>query len=160
MSSLKSARRKAKGIALSTEMLLLITALIALAVISFYGLSKTVIQQAQSTKHTVIITRAEATIMEQGCPGSKAILAVSLYVQNTGNEKVTIHHILVRVKDGNSLKENYTIVHVTLEPGETKVLSRVIMIKGACVRPEDPVYVAVVADSNEVGTVVRALEPP
>ena len=157
---MKSARRKAKGIALSTEMLLLITALIALALISFYGLSKTVIQQAQSTKQTVIITRAEATIMEQGCSGRNAILAVSLYVQNTGNDQVVISGILVRVKDSNSLKENSTIEYVTLKPGETKVLSRVIMIKGACVRPNDPVYVAVVVGSNEVGTTVRALEPP
>ena len=164
---MKSARRKAKGIVVSTEMILLITALIVFAILAFYGLSKTIIQQAQSGKQTVVITRAEATVMEEGCGGGKpAILSASLYVKNTGNEKVKITHILARVKtsDGKSFTEKWELTGVELQPGETKVISRVFKIDGGCVKPADPAfpaYVAVVVnENNEVGTTVRALSPP
>jgi len=169
--SLKSARRKAKGIVVSTEMILLITALIVFAVLAFYGLSKTVIQQAQSGKQTVVITRAEATVMQQGCSwGRDAIVSVSLYVKNTGNEPARITQIGARVRtpDGYSFKEYFQGIDVLLQPGEARVLSRVLGIRDGCAKPAnpssnfpgDPVYVAVRVGNNEIGTTVRALNPP
>jgi len=162
--NLKSARRKAKGIVVSTEMILLITAVIALAVLAFYGLSKTVIQQAQSGKQTVIITRAEATVMQQGCySGKDAIVSASLYVKNTGNEPARITAIGVRVRtpDGYSFNESFQEIDVSLQPGEARVISRVFGVRDGCARSGDPVYVGIVVNgNNEIGTTVRALNPP
>ena len=169
---MKSARRKAKGIVVSTEMILLITALIVFAVLAFYGLSKTVVQQAQSGKQTVVITRAEVTTMQEGCSWDRdAIVSVSLYVKNTGNEPVRITHIGVRMYLPNfhDLRDNFQGIDVWLQPGEARVLSRVLWIYEGCARPAnpssnfpgDPVYVAIVVDyRNEIGTTVRALNPP
>ena len=161
---MKSARRKAKGIVVSTEMILLITALIVFAVLAFYGLSKTVVQQAQSGKQTVVITRAEVTTMQEGCSWDRdAIVSVSLYVKNTGNVPVRITAIGVRVRtpDGYSFRENFLEIDVSLQPGEARVLSRVFGVRDGCARYWDPVYVAIVVDyRNEIGTTVRALNPP
>lgn len=157
-------KRKVKGIIVSTEMILLLTAIIMFAVVAFFGISRTILQQATNEKATLVVVRAEAWKIQNG-------IAVSLYLQNTGSQTVTINGIGVKYGYGTSVYNCYIgIPAVYIRPGEAKVVSGVlgygpgISYNYQCsytryVGVNSNVYVYVRAGSNEVGTAVKVKAP-
>lgn len=115
--------RRVRGIILSTEMILLLTAVIMFAVIAFFGISKAVLSQATSSKQTLVLVRAEAWKVGSG-------IAVSLYVHNTGSQPVRVLGAGIKYTYNNQLYQCETSFTtwlnqngITVNPGESKVIS-------------------------------------
>ena len=111
-------KRRLRAIVISTEMILLLTAVIMFSVIAFFGISKAVLSQATSSKQTLVAVRAEAWKIGEG-------VAVSLYLHNTGTDPVTITSGGIKYSSPYgfiSCKQSFGI-GVTINPGESKVIS-------------------------------------
>lgn len=166
-----SRKRKVRAVILSTEMMLLLTAVIALAVAGFFGMSKLVLAQATSPKKTLIIDRAEAySINDQA-------VSVSLFVQNTGSEDVIIKYAGIQYQHSNSGIPYMYDCHIddsqfpdiTVHPGESKVISYSIANNGATsggcgyvndIHVGDDIVVYVhLSDGSNVGTAVKVVSP-
>lgn len=148
-------RRKVHGIALSVEMILLITAIIVMAIVAYFGMSRIVLSQATSQKSTLVAVRAEGYML------SSNAVAVSLWVQNTGSEPVDISLMGISFGSGMSIEMRTTTPasRLTIRPGETKVVSFAISTFSS-VSTNTNVYVFVRAsDGSEVGTVTRLASP-
>ena len=161
-------RHKIRGVVLSTEMILLLTAVIMFSVIAFFGISKIILSQATSQKYTLVIVRAEAWKIGSS---SGSGIAVSMYLQNTGSDIISI--------SGAGIKYLYRNVlyicsasfpsSISINPGESKVVSFVVanIISGggtACsnvnmISAGDTIYVYVTYSNQEVGTAVKVASP-
>jgi len=150
-----SSSRRLRGVVLTTELVLLIIAVIVFAVIAFFGLSKTLISQATSQKTTLMPVRAEAWRLQNGVAGT-------IYVQNVGSHTVDITTIGMFVASSYG----YTIgscsnstLNVRINPGEYKALSIV------CRTTMQPSYATSVyiyvrtSDNNEVGMAASVQSP-
>lgn len=150
--------RRVRGIALTVEMVLLITAILVMSVVAYFGMSRMVLSQATSQKSTLVAVRAEAYMLSQNA------LAVSLWVQNTGADNVTITTLGVSVSSGSNI-DMKTITppgggRITVRPGETKVISFAVSLSNVQLSPSTVVYVFVrTTDGVEVGTATRVVSP-
>ena len=166
MKKVKSSSRKPRGITQTTELILLIIAVISFVSIAYYGMAKTTIAQATSAKHTVSVVRAEAWDI-----GSS--IAVTLYVQNVGSNPVEIVAGGINYGEGDYCQYEYTIP-VRVNPGETKVLS--FVVGSDCVECVGNCYVSRIGEGqsvfayikytplngdveNKVGVAVKVLSP-
>lgn len=159
-----------KAVALSIEMLLLISAVIALSVSAFYSVSRLVLSQAESAKQTLTIVKAEAWDIGSG-------ISVTVYVQNTGSQPVTIKYAGVDYTQYQYVYRCYisddSFTDVIVRPGEAKVISfalapysgGTVTFEGECdeldsINPGDAIHVfLVLSDNSEVGTAVKVLSP-
>jgi len=134
--------RKIRGVVLTTELVLLIVAVIIFATVAFFGIAKTVIQQATSPKSSIAVIRADAWNVS-------GYIVVSAYVQNTGNTDVTVS--LSSVTEGSTSNTcSISSSSVTLKPGEVRVLSG--MTSTSCNIPAGrAVFVIVSTGSHQVG---------
>jgi len=140
----RSSSRRLKGVVLTTELVLLIIAIIIFATIAFFGIAKTLMSQASSDKYTVMPIRAEAWQLASGVAGT-------IYVQNVGSKPVTITGIGMKGSGISSCSNNS--ISVTLNPGEYKTLSIACQTSGTVtavyiyvnVRPQGS------TSTNEVG---------
>ena len=157
---LKEARlnlRRLRGVILSTEMMLLLTAVIIFAVIAFFGMSHMILSQATSSKQTLVLVNAKAWQITQG-------LAVSVYLQNTGDKPITVDSVGIKFQEGLYYYGSCSApVSVTINPGEAKVIS-VAFGQLTCnniqyVTAGDNIYVFVTAGTNQVGQAVTVLSP-
>lgn len=159
---MRSSRRlvssKRRGIALTIEMVLLITAIIVLSIVAYFGISKAVFSQATSQKSTLAVVRAEAYGIGTTATATTGpvinTIAVSIWVQNVGADPVTI--TMVGVSTGSDTR---VISYSTnIRPGETRVISFVTNI--ASISPNTSIYVFVrTQDGYEVGTATRVALP-
>jgi len=152
--------KRSRGVILSTEMMLLLTAVIIFAVIAFFGMSHMILSQATSSKQTLVLVNAKAWQITQG-------LAVSVYLQNTGDKSITIDSIGIKFE----VVQNYNVyygtctapVSVTINPGESKVIS-VAFGEYTCNGVQylvagTNIYVFANAGTNQVGQAVTVLAP-
>ena len=117
-------KKKVRGIIISTEMILLLTAIIMFSVVAFFGISKAILSQATSQKQTLVIVRAEAWKISSG-------IVVSLYVQNTGSQTLNIERAGVKYVYGGRLyycEQSFSsgwwgTQGIPVRPGEAKVVS-------------------------------------
>ena len=169
-------RKKVKGIILSTEMILLLTAVIMFAVVAFFGISKAVLSQATSAKQTLVVVRAEAWKVGSG-------VAVSLYVHNTGSEASNVIAGGIKYSYNGQIYRceqsfrpyQYSTQGIVVKPGESKVISFAVgqstdtSVSGVCdyvqnINPGDDIYVYVkipitITTTQEVGTGVKVSSP-
>jgi len=108
-----SSSRRLRGVVLTTELVLLIIAIIIFAVIAFFGIARTLMYQASSDKYTVMPIRAEAWQLAAGVAGT-------IYVQNVGSKPVTITGIGMK---GSGISSCSNSINVVVNPGEYKALS-------------------------------------
>jgi len=141
--------RKLKGVVLTTELVLLIIAIIIFAVIAFFGIAKTLIYQATSQKYTVMPVRAEAWRLASGIAGT-------IYVQNVGNDKVSVSTVGMKLSDGTSCSSSLSS-KVTINPGEYKSFS--VVCYASSPSSITSVYIYVSADGNEVGMAASVQSP-
>jgi len=140
----RSSLRRLKGVVLTTELVLLIIAIIIFATIAFFGIAKTLMYQATSSKYTVMPVRAEAWSLANGVAGT-------LYVQNIGSSSVSITEIGMKGSGISNCYKSFTSGTITINPGEYKSLSI------TCYTTSSPtavyIYVKVQGGSatNEVG---------
>lgn len=136
-------QRRARGIALTIELVLLITAIIIMAIVAYFGMSRMVLSQATSQKSTLIVVRAEAYML------TASSVACSIWVQNTGDTTTSITHVGVSYGTNPSTQTRSLSPPVTVRPGETKVISFAINAPSL----QSPVYVFVrTSNGEEVGT--------
>jgi len=140
-------RSKIRGVVITTELVLLIIAIIIFASVAFFGIAKTVIEQATNTKSSIAVIRADAWRV-----GSYVV--VSVYVQNTGSTQVSVS--LSSITDGNN-RCPIQSSSVTLQPGEVRVLSG--MSSSTC-SVGSPAFVIVSAGSQQVGIATTVNNPP
>lgn len=149
-------RRRVRGVALTIEMVLLITAIIVMAIVAYFGMSRMVLSQATSQKTTLVAVRAEAYQLTSN------ILAVSIWVQNTGDTGTVISTLGVSLGSGTSVEIRTTTPpsgSILVRPGETKVISFSISTTTP-VSSATAVYVFVrTTEGVEVGTAVRVAVP-
>lgn len=167
--SKKRKMSRIRAVILSTEMMLLLTAVIMLAITAFFGMSKLVLSQATSTKETVAVIRAEAWDLGDG-------VAVTMYLQNTGSVDVTVKYAGIEYTHYTTIYRCYiadnSFEDVVIHPGETKVISFAISshssgttLGGTCsyannINSGSSIYVfAHLDNNNEVGTAVRVNSP-
>jgi len=144
-------RSKVRGVVLTTELVLLIIAIIIFATVAFFGIAKTTIQQATSPKSSIAVIRADAWNVG-------GYIVVSAYVQNTGNTDVSVS--LSSVTDGSSTYTcSISSSSVTLKPGEVRVLSG--MTSSSCnIAAGRAVFVIVSVGSQQVGIATTVNNPP
>jgi len=134
----KSSLKELRGVVLTTELVLLLIAIIIFATIAFFGIAKTLISQATSDKSTLIPVRAEAWQLERGIAGT-------IWIQNVGSKTVTV------TKVGINVPEAYcpsSTVNVDIKPGEYKPFS----VTCSTSQSVSGVYIYVITkDNNEVG---------
>jgi len=150
----KSSLRKYRGIVLTIEMIFLLVAVIAFATVGFFGIGKTLISQATSSKITVSVIRAEAWTLQNG-------VGVTLYVQNTGSDQASITQVGIKYVDNtNTLRTCTSSVNIPLYPGEYKVISASF---GSTQCPNiigiTQAYVYIIVSGNEVGVGVSVQSP-
>jgi len=147
--------RKYRGIVLTIEMIFLLVAVIAFATVGFFGIAKTLISQATSSKTTVSLIRADAWILTNG-------VGATLYVQNTGSNPATISQVGIKYVYNNALQScsPTQFNNVTIQPGEYKVIS-VSFSASQCsgITTISQAYVYIIANGNEVGTGVSVQVP-
>jgi len=110
--------RKIIGIVITTELILLIVAVTMFAIIGIYGISRTIVSQATSSKYSYTVINGNAWKIGNA-------IAVSLYVQNTGSRQIRI--VGIGVTDGNNNCYTPLSSQVSLNPGEAKVISSAIL---------------------------------
>jgi len=144
----KGKRKNVRGVVLTTELVLLIIAVIIFTVVALFGIARTVIQQATSPKTSIAIVRAEAWKVGN-------YIVVTAYVQNTGNSATSVS--ITSVTDGSNTCNISSSTPVTIQPGEVKVISATT---GICtnISSNSTVFVIVTAGSQRVGaaTVVNS----
>lgn len=154
------AKRRVRGIVISTEMILLLTAVIMFAIIAFFGISKAVLSQATSQKQTLVVVRAE------GWKVGDAV-AVSLYVHNTGSQTVHISQVGIKYTRWGTVYDCHVNEGVDVHPGETKVISAAIgqsSGSGSCyyvryIGNGQPIFTYVKVGNQLIGTAVRVTSP-
>jgi len=152
----KRDRKKVRGVVLTTELVLLLIAIIIFATVAFFGIARTVIQQATNTKTSFAVIRADAWKVGN-------YIVVTAYVQNTGSTSVTV--TLTSITDGDrfcrisSGASTGGSSSATLAPGEAKVLSG---ITESCtyIAAGNKVFVIVSAGSQQVGMATVVNNPP
>lgn len=147
--------RRVRGVVLTTEIVLLLAAIIMLAIVAFFGLAKVVLSQATSVKQNVVIVRAEAWALSGGG------IAVTAYLQNIGGDAVYV--LDGRVYHGWGVCGPRFGIGFWLNPGETKALS-FVTTPWCSVSPGTVVYVEIVYDNpgrgyTYIGTAVRVAQP-
>ena len=151
-------RGRIKGIMVSTEMMLLLTAIIVLVIIAFYGYSKMVLAQATSSKYTLNLVSAEAKLVT-GYGGYKAIVA-TVYVQNTGSRSITVNYLGVKFNYYGTTYTAQQPVNVQIQPGESRVISAYLYHNYIrYLNTGNSVYVYVKAGTNEIGRAVQLQNP-
>lgn len=155
--SLYKLKHKIKGIALTTELILLITAVIVLAVVAYFGMSRMILSQATYQKVTLVAIRAEAYQLTDHA------VAASIWIQNTGDTPATITSVGISFGAGAGIETRTTVPpggSVTVRPGETRVISFTVSSPLTRIPAGAVVYVFVrTNDGVEVGTAVRLASP-
>lgn len=150
-------KSRVRGIALTVEMVLLITAIIVMSIVAYFGMSRMVLSQATSQKSTLVAIRAEAYML------SSNALAASIWVQNVGADTVTISTVGISLGSGSSVDIRTTTPPgglIVVRPGETKVISFSMGSSAISIAPATAVYVFVrTVDGVEVGTATRIASP-
>jgi len=107
--------KKLRGVVLTTELTLLIIAIIIFATIASFGIAKTTIMRSTSPKTPIAVLRASAERITGG-------VVVTVYVRNVGNQPVDIS--MIGLTDGY-FDCPMSITPTTVNPGEIKVLTGV-----------------------------------
>jgi archaellum component FlaG (FlaF/FlaG flagellin family) len=122
---MKSYSRKVKGVIVSTEIILILSAVIILAFVAMMGLGRTVMNEAISTKATVSISEPQAWYYgSDSNVAHNSFIMVTFYVTNLGDKPVTITSISVVVARYYSTTITYDAeVGKDVNPGETLPIS-------------------------------------
>lgn len=123
---MRSFSKKAKGVIVSTEIILILSAVIILAFVAMLGLGRIVMNQAVSTKATITVNEAQGWyygINDQF--RNNPFITVTFYVTNLGDKPVTISSVEVIVGKYYStvLKYRATGINKQVNPGETISIS-------------------------------------
>jgi len=139
--------KKRRGVVLSTELTLLIIAIIIFSIIVLFGIAKGTIIRSMSPKSTIAVLRASAERITGG-------VVVTVYVRNAGNQPVQVDTI--GITDGYFDCPMQT-TPTTINPGEIKVLTAA----GPCGVPtlEGTFAYVDLGGGHRVGTIVFTTSP-
>lgn len=88
--------RRARGVVVSTEVILILAAVIILALVAMLGLGRMVMSQATATKTTVAVNEAQGWYYGSGDQiRDNSFITVSFYVTNLGDKRVTVTSVEV-----------------------------------------------------------------
>jgi hypothetical protein len=157
-------KRKIKGVIVSTEVILILSAVIVLAFIVSLGLGRMVMNQATSTKATATINEAHVWVYKKGsgCP----FISVNVYVTNLGGKPIKINKIYILA--GSSTNPTYITIQDNINkdvnPGETISISayRYYSTYGCPSFPSGKTYIlidySVSGDNNRVLTLGKPVQ--
>lgn len=119
---LKTYSRKTSGIVNSIEIMLILSAVMAIAFIAMLGLGRNVMNQAASTKAMVAIHEPQGWYYGSDSNiRNNPIITVSLSITNMGDKDVRIDNLYILITSG--CKYDAGGIYVTVHPGETVIES-------------------------------------
>ena len=119
---MKTYSNRAKGIVTSIEIMLILSAVIAIAFIANLGLGKIVMNQAMSTKAMVTIQEPQGWYYGVDNEiNHNPTITVSLSITNMGNKDITIDNVYIMITPGCTY--NAGGVGITVHAGETIIQS-------------------------------------
>jgi len=111
---------KKKGVILSSELMLILAAVVVLALIALLSLGRMVMNQSSSQKATVTLTDAHVRVYYQG---SKCIdTSVTVYLTNLAGQQIQVSRIWLTQPNGNDFT-NFPSLNAIVNPGETYPIS-------------------------------------
>jgi len=136
--------RARRGMAFSVELAILIIIIIIGAFAITHYMSQKVLAQAGSKKTMASINEAHVWVYKQN--GACQYISVTVYITNTGNDKITVRSIAVATKatqnsDG-TLVVSGTLAEV-VNPGETRAVSAYRQLNDCNVFYDDKTFVMV-----------------
>ena len=110
--------KKIKGIIISTEIILILAAVIVLTTITMIGLGRMVMNQATSNKATAVIDEANVWIYK--LDGTCKYISITFYITNLGSKPITVGDVFVQIApEEYNINEMYVgYVGKTVNPGE------------------------------------------
>jgi len=116
--------RPLKGAVLSTEVILVLAAVLILGLVVALGLGRMVMSQATSEKATVAINEAHVRLFYRGSISSAncQFTSVSFYITNFGDKPITVGKVEIIQPDGTARTVTES-AGVTVNPGETAPVS-------------------------------------
>lgn len=122
-------KRTLKGVIVSTEVILILSAVIILTFITTLGLGRMVMNQATSEKATATINEAHVRIFKQGT--SCKITSVTFYVTNLGGKKLIVERVWLTQPNGQDFAPGaFNNINKEVNPGETLPIS--VYVYGSC----------------------------
>ena len=117
---------KIKGIIISTEIILILAAVIVLAFVAMMGLGHIVMNQALSKKATIAINEPQAWYYDASPEIEyNNLMTVTFYVTNIGDEPITISSVTVYVEASGGTRCYYSAIDMykVVNPAETISIS-------------------------------------
>ncbi len=118
--------RGVKGVIVSTELILIIATILVLTFIVALGLGRSVVNQAVSTKATIVVNEATGWYYGPNAQlRNNPFITVSFYVTNLGDDDVTITNARVYASRAGSTACYYNAgINKVVKPGETIALTQ------------------------------------
>jgi len=116
--------RPLKGVVLSTEVILVLAAVLILGLVVALGLGRMVMSQAASEKATALINEAHVRLFYRGSISSATcqLTSVTFYMTNFGDRKIWVVRVEIVQPDGRVFTVA-SALNVQVNPGETMPVS-------------------------------------
>jgi len=121
----KNFSKRLKGVVISTEIMLILSAVVILAFVAMLGLGKIVLNQAISTKTTITVNEAQAWYYgANDLISSNPFITATFFVTNLGSSPITVTTVNILAGTSGGTPYFYTgSANQVVNPGETISIS-------------------------------------